>query len=201
MRDLGRVILAAGLILFATPLMAQVGSPPAGQLAAAAAAQPDLPPATKLEGFKPAAGSVVIFAYDELGRIGPGFSTPGVVSVDVRQLSDARGNGARGLFVEVIESQYRKAGSFVDADEIPELLKGLDALVEVKANPSSFKNFEVRYTTLGSLQLTAYNGAKEIQFAVRAGRTLTAARLGLSSADMLKLREMFAAASQKLSAK
>ena len=34
-------------------------------------------------------------------------------------------------------SQYRKERSFVDADKIPELLKGFDALLEVSACNSS----------------------------------------------------------------
>jgi len=105
----------------------------------------------------------------------------------------------RGLVVEVTESQYRKERSFVDADEIPELLKGFDALLEVKANPTSFKNFEVRYTTKGELQLTAFNSSNgPVMYAVQTGRTLKAQRLGLGASDMQKLRGLFEAAAQKL---
>jgi len=50
----------------------------------------------------------------------------------------------------------------VDADEVGELLKGFDALLEVKANPTQFKNFEVRYTTRGELQLTAFSSRQWI---------------------------------------
>ncbi len=150
------------------------------------------PPATKMEGFKPAAGSVLTFGYDELGNIGG-------ISVDVREMRDAKGSGVRGLLVEVTESEYRKERSFVDADEIPELLKGFDALLEVKTNPTPFKNFEVRYTTRGELQLTAFSsGNGSIMFAVQAGRTLKAQRVGLDVPDMQKLRGLFEAASQKL---
>ena len=103
-------------------------------------------------------------------------------------MRDAKGSGVRGLLVEVTESQYRKERSFVDADEIPELLKGFDALLEVKANPTPFKSFEVRYTTRGELQLTAFSSANgSILFAVQAGRTLKAQRVGLGAADMQKL--------------
>ena len=152
------------------------------------------PPATKMEGFKPAAGSILTFGYDELGDVRD-------ISVDVRELRDAKGHDVRGLLVEVTESQYRKERSFVDADEIPELLKGFDALLEVKSNPTPFKNFEVRYTTRGELQLTAFNSANgSIMFAVRAGRTIKAERVGLSLAEMEKLRGLFKEASQKLAA-
>jgi hypothetical protein len=173
----------------ARQLAAQV-APPGGP--AAQAAQASLPPATKLEGFKPAAGSVVTIGYDELGGLAG-------VSVDVREMRDAKGSGARGLLVEVTESQYRKERSFVDADEIPELLKGIDALLDVKANPTQFKSFEVRYTTRGELQLTAFNTSNNsILFAIQVGRGLKAQRVGIGASDMQKLRATFDAALQKI---
>lgn len=132
--------------------------------------------------------------YDELGAVGG-------VSVDVREMRDSKGAVVRGLVVEVVESQYRKERSFVDADEISELLKGIDALLEVKANPTTFKSFEVRYTTRGELQLTAFNTSNgSVLFAVQTGRVVRAQRVGLTEADLQKLRSFFEAASQKLNA-
>lgn len=162
-----------------------------------AAAQPtqvpaNPPPATKLEGFKPAAGSVLTIGYDELGNVGG-------ISVDVREMRDTKGASVKGLVVDVAEGEYRQERSFVDADEIPELLKGFDALLDVKANPTQFKSFEVRYTTRGELQLTAFNNNRgAVLYAVQAGRTLKAQKVGLSVGDMQKLRGLFDAASQKL---
>jgi len=180
------VMCALSLSFCATQITAQA-SP-----AAAASAAATLPPATKIEAFKPAAGSVVTLGYDELGATGG-------VTVDVRELRDASSKGAtaRGLLVEVIEGQYRKERSFVDADEIPELLRGIDALLDVKSNPTSFKNFEVRYTTRGELRLTAFNSSNEIKYAVDAGRLVKASRI-IDADDMRKLRDMFAAAQSKL---
>jgi hypothetical protein len=144
-----------------------------------------------MEAFKPAAGSVITFGYDELGRIGG-------VSVDVREIRDARGAGVRGLQVQISESEYRKERAFVDADEIPELLKGFDALSEIKANPTQFKNFEVRYRTRGELELTAFNDSHgNLSYSVKAGRTAGASSF-LSAADMQRLRTLFDSASQKL---
>jgi hypothetical protein len=121
-----------------------------------------LPPATKLEAFKPAAGSIVTLGYNDLGQ------TSGV-AVDARELRDVSGTTVRGLLVDVTESQYREERSFVDADEIPELLKGIDALLAVKVNPTSFDKFEVRYTTKGALELTAFNSGRDIKYAIQAG--------------------------------
>jgi len=185
-------VLVVCCVSVAAPLSAQTGGATAQAAAAAQAAQAALPPATKLEAFKPAAGSVVVIGYDELGNVRG-------ISVDVREIHDTKGAGVRGLLVEITESQYRKERSFVDADEIPELLKGFDAVLDVKANPTQFKNFEVRYTTRGDLQLTAFNTGKDsVLFAVEVGRALKAQRVGLTTAEMQALRGTFEAAMQKL---
>ena len=183
-RNLGYLILG---IVLAGEIHAQA----AGGSAQAKQAPADQAPATKMEAFSPTAGSVVIFGYDELGRVGS-------ISVDVRQLRDARAADVRGLVVEVTESQYRKERSFVDADEIPELLKGFDALLEVTTNPTQFKNFEVQYKTKGALQLVAFNDARgTLSYSVKAGRTLPASAF-LNASDMEKLRALFVTALEKL---
>ncbi len=187
---LGLLLLSS--LVSAEPTRAQAESaiPPA---APAGTAQPALPPATKLEGFDPAAGTVVTVGYDDLGSVKG-------VSVDVREVRESRGETVRGLVVQVSESQYRRERSLVDADEIPELLRGIDALLQVKANPTRFKNFEVRYTTRGQLRLTAFNSTIDggaLRYAVEAGRSLKAQRF-LGEDDMRKLRTMFERAIQKL---
>jgi hypothetical protein len=146
-----------------------------------------------MEAFKPAAGSVVTFGYDDLESGVSG------ISVDARGLEDSKGASVKGLLVEITESEYRKERSFVDLDEIPELLKGFDALMQVNANPTQFKNFEVRYSTRGALQLTAFNNSSgKILYAVQVGSFSKAQRLGLSSNQMQSLRNAFDTALQKL---
>jgi hypothetical protein len=155
----------------------------------------DRVPATKLEGFSPAAGSVVMLGYDELGSIG---SPP--VNVDVRQMSDTKGGKALGLAVEVTENWYRRDSSLVDADEIPGLLKGIDTLLDASANPTKFDNFEARYETKGELLLTAYSiGHGKPFFTVQAGRDSPVLSGRLSAKDMQKLRAMVEQAQQKIS--
>jgi hypothetical protein len=156
------------------------------------AIQPSLPPATKIEAFQPAVGSVVTFGYDNIGG-GKG------ISIDARQFQDSNGTSVRGIQVEVTEGEYRKESSYIDMDEIPELLKAFDAMLQVKSNPTLFKNFEVRYTTKGDLRLTAFNDSRgEVLYAVRAGRITTAQSVGLNIKMMENLRALFVTAQQKL---
>ena len=155
---------AVTFVLQATLLSAQ-GAPPA---APAAAPQPPLPPATKLEAFKPDAGSLVTLGRDVLklpwNMIG--------VTVEVREIRAASGLTARGVVVGVRESQYRSETAFIDADELPELVRGINALLDIKTNPTPFTGFEVRYATRGGLVIAAY-GSDKVSFAMSAGRLLT----------------------------
>lgn len=178
------------LLMIAAPIAVHAQARQAGATAAATTAAAP-PPATKLEAFKPAAGSVVTLGYDELGRVGG-------ASVDVREIHAAQGATVRGLVVTVTQNEYREETAFVDADEIPELLKGVDALLAVQSNPTNFKQFEVRYNTRGDLRLTAFNDSRgRLSYSIQAGRIGTAHNF-LDATEVGQLRAMFMAAQQKL---
>lgn len=191
-----RILISTFVFGIIIPLAAASQTPPAPNPEVQLQAPP---PATKLEGFKPAAGTVLTVGYDELGVIVPGFVNSGTVSIEARQLDDGSSR-LRGITVTVTQGQFRKEVSFVDEDELAELIQGVDMLLETKANPTKFPNFEVSYTTKGELELTAFNDSKgEIQFAIQTGRVVHATRL-LSRADLQKIRAMFQAAAERFSA-
>lgn len=183
-------LILAATCLFASSSQAQRGSagPPAAPPTTTSAA---LPPATKMEAFVPAAGTVYTFGYNELGVVG-------AISVDAREIRDVRGTSVRGLVVDISQGDYRREKAFIDADEIPELLKGIDALLDVRSNPTSFEQFEVHYKTRGGLDFTAFNmkgGA--VSYSALAGRTTTA-RASVDEKGLRSLREMFLAGQNKL---
>jgi hypothetical protein len=150
-----------------------------------------LPPATALEAFRQPIGSMLTLGFDDLGEVDG-------VAVDVREVRDSRGGRARGLVVEIAGAQGVREQSFVDADEIPGLLKAVDDLVAVTANPTQFRSFEIRYMTRGELGLTASSTrSRGIFYGVEVGR-LTRARKGITAGEMHQLRTLFEAASQKL---
>jgi hypothetical protein len=194
---IARHVITLGIVFLcacSAPRETAQGQRAPAQSAAATAQQAAVaaPPATKLEAFKPAAGSVVTLGYNELGNVSG-------VSVDVREVRDLKGADLRGLVVQVTQSEYREERAFVDADEIPELLKGIDALLEVKANPTAFDNFEVRYNTRGDLRVTAFNSGTgtPVKYSVDAGSVVKAS--AFMNADALRrIREMFVRAQAKL---
>jgi hypothetical protein len=121
---------------------------------------------TKLGSFKPEAGVIVTVGYTDVGTVG----SLGEAEVEAREVRASDGTALRGLSVEVTRDQYNHDKSFVDADEIPELLHGIDSVLAVRSNPTSLKNFEVRYRTRGNLGITAFSWhQKDIKYAVTAG--------------------------------
>jgi hypothetical protein len=171
------------LAVFALPLLQA-----AAQLPADTSRTSRPTPATKLEAFRPAAGSVMTIGYNPLGRVAD-------VSVDAREIRDSKGSAVRGLVFQVTQSQYRSETSFVDEEELPELLEGIDALIAIAANPTKFKNFQVSYETHGELRLrvfsSSYSTWGSIVLDVTAGRTpIRAVSRDMPISDLKKLKVM-----------
>jgi hypothetical protein len=175
-------------LVFAGPAAAQSAAPPPQPLML----QAPLPPATMMEGFQYPVGTLFTVGYDDLGDVAG-------ISVEVREMRDARGGRVRGVVVEVTTGQSVREQSLVDADEIPDLLKGFDTMLEIRANPTQFRNFETRFATRGELILSANSTRNRgVLYAVEVGRLVKARRGGLTGGEMHQLRVLLEAASQKL---
>src|SRR5689334_8845889 len=112
----------AVMALVAAGLRAQAPAQNPDEQARAEAAVPllvtsPLPPATLLEGFRAPFGAVVTVGRERLGSVRG-------VTVDVEDIHDSSGGGARGVVVGVPDG--RPAVSYLDADELPMLIRGID---------------------------------------------------------------------------
>lgn len=175
-------------VMPAAPLAAQGTAPPPPPLML----QAPLPPATVMEAFQYPIGTLFTVGYDDLGDVAG-------ISVEVREMRDARGGRVRGVVVEVATGQSGREQSLIDADEIPDLLKGFDAMLEIRANPTQFRSFETRFATKGELILSANSTRNRgVLYAVEVGRLVKARRGGLTAGEMHQLRVLLEAASQKL---
>jgi len=178
--------------VLATVLAPNAQAPAQPPAAAPVFVTPPPPPATLLEAFKPADGSVLTVGYEDLGDVAN-------VSVDVREMRDSRGGRARGMVVTVGNRRGPHEQSYVDEDELAELLKGVDALLAIGHNPTPFRNFDVQYATRGELVLTASSSRNRgIVYRVEVGRILKVASGPLTGGEMQQLRTLFEGASQKL---
>lgn len=190
MRTAARVGMAniVWCLMSAGPLLAQGTAPPQQPMIL----QPPLPPATLMEGFQYPVGTLFTVGYDDLGEVAG-------ISVEVREMRDATGARVRGVVVEVTTGQSTREQSLVDADEIPDLLKGFEAMLQIRTNPTQFRNFETRFATKGELILSANSSRNRgVLYAVEVGRVVKARRGGLTGGEMHQLRVLLEAASQKL---
>src|SRR3954469_22922299 len=128
---------AVAVTFVASPALAQTAQP----------VQPDPiilgpppPPATALEAFRAGPGVIATVGYDDLGDVAGIF-------VDVREMRDTLGARVRGLVVQVTGRQNAPEQAFVDADEIADLIRGVDVLLNVTTNPTQFRSFDMRYST------------------------------------------------------
>jgi len=193
MRTAARVGLVNMLscLVVAGPVAAQSATPPQPPPQPLMLQAP-LPPATMMEGFQYPVGTLFTVGYDDLGDVAG-------ISVEVREMRDARGARVRGVVVEVASGPTTREQSLVDADEIPDLLKGFDTMLEIRTNPTQFKNFETRFATKGELILSANSTrSRGVLYAVEVGRLVKARRGGLTGGEMHQLRVLLEAASQKL---
>jgi hypothetical protein len=153
---------------------------------------PPLPPATQIEGFRAPLGSVVTVGYEVLGEVAG-------ISVDARELRASTGERVRGVVIEVTVEKVSPEQSYVDVDELPDLLKGMDRLLAVTENPTQFRNFEMHYATKGELELTAWSSHNRgVLFTVEVGRIVKARRERLTAGELQQLRTLVEAAAQKL---
>jgi len=124
----------------------------------------------------------------------------GSLTVDVRRVQDSRGSSVRGVVVEVTDGGplARTARSFVDEEELQELVNGLDALMSVRANPTTFKQFEVRYKTHGELDIAVVGSeSSKMQYVITAGRVFRESRW-INERELQQFREWILAAQRIL---
>jgi hypothetical protein len=153
---------------------------------------PPLPPATQLEGFHAPIGAVVTVGHEVLGNVRG-------ISVEVRELRDSTGGRARGLTIEIATDNAAPHWSYIDLDEVPQLLRGIDQLLPLTSNPTQFSNFEMHYATKGELEVTASSSPNRgVVFSVEVGRLAKARKEGLTAGELQQLRTLIEAAAQRI---
>ena len=193
MRGLSLLIVAGALFGVPAPSLAQLIGPENSPLPLVVQAAPVA--VTKLESFRPEPGAIMTIGHEIVGGIRRGSAV-----VEVRDVRDSRGNSAGGLTILLFaNSANRNERMFLDVDEIPGVLKSLDALLKYTANPTPFKKFEARFATRGNLSFVAYaNTTGNIEYALQVDEVPQATLSNIDSADMLRIRELIDQGLQKL---
>lgn len=158
--------LTAILLLFAVA-RSQSQAPDAAHGRPAQQGDTAAQPKTKLEAFQARSGSVIITGFEQTGDMKCAL-TGGSLSVEARELTDAAtGRSEYGLAVMVDKYNERTTRSYVDADEVESLLKGLDYVVKADKSVTPLANFQADYRTRGDLMVSSFNNKDRIMLAVQ----------------------------------
>lgn len=158
-------------------------------------------PKTKLEAFEAQSGAVIIRGFSKIGELRGVYG--GAVTVESKEFMNA--NTAQrefGITLEVKETSRleRENTSYVDYDEIPSLLKGIDYIAKVDKSVTKLDNFQADYKTKGDLRISTFSsGSGEVMVAVKSG-TIGGTTVYLKVSDLGKLRELIASAKGRLDA-
>jgi hypothetical protein len=159
-------------------------------------------PRTKLEAFEKQSGSVIIRGFSEIGSVAGTYG--GHVTVESREFTNASsGKKEYGIVVEVKESGRleRDDRSFVDYEEIPALLKGLEYIAKVDHSVTTLNDFQADYRTKGDLMISTFSSSTigGTAAAVQSGR-IGAVSVIINMEALQQLRSVLEQAKAKLDA-
>lgn len=158
------------------------------------------PPATKLEAFTARTGIVTIKAYTKVGVV----TGLGRVNIDVLELRDALNPTAREYGIRIIVRESGKAekenSSFIDADEIDSLIRGVNYIAKIDKSVTSLNEFEAKYKTRDDFAITTFSSRDgEVNVAVTSGRAPKASAF-FKLSDMEQIKTFLTEAKAKIDA-
>lgn len=159
--------------------------------------------ANKLVPFSANSGVMVVRGFTNIGKI----KGHGTVSVDVRELRDARNpdkyergvaivvEGKRGLFGFGSDDST----SFVSYADIDSIITGLNYLAAIDSNITKMKNFEASYSIKDSFNATVFNDISSGEISVGVSNGKYSSRTAfLSLSDLKGLVSLISTAKQTL---
>ena len=114
---------------------------------------------TELEKFSAKTGIVKIMGYTDGGKILAGDrSYSNYISFQARILGTPQNpESTKGILITVADKDGYSGRSFVDEDEIDDLISGIEYISKATKDITSLENFEIDYSTLGDFEVTVYN--------------------------------------------
>jgi hypothetical protein len=147
-------------------------------------------------------GAVIVRGFSKVGEVKGQFGTS--VLIESKEFTNAStGKKEHGITFEVKEGGRleRDHTSYVDYDEIPSLVKGLEYIAKVDKSATTFDNFQADYRTRGDLQFSVFSqdGGAKIGAAVSSG-TIGKTQAFIALADLDSIRAVVETARTGLAA-
>jgi len=123
-------------------------------------------PRTRLEAITGSSGAVLVRQYTEVGLLGHGaISVAAIMVTNVTSETETK-----GLLISPSEGTGGMRNAYVDYDEIPGLLSGIDYLASVDLATLKLANFAASYQTRGNLNVTVYSDVESKKAFISTGR-------------------------------
>lgn len=150
-------------------------------------------PKTKLEALIGTNGAVLIRQSTEVGSIGRGSIRAAAIMVT----NAASGVETKGLLISPAEGAGDKENAYIDYDEIPGLLSGIDQIVSVDPATLKLANFEAVYHTRGKFSVGAY-GSGDLKSAFISTGKLSGDAYPFDFTELARLRDLIRTAKRIL---
>ncbi len=155
-------------------------------------------PKTRIEAFDAQAGTVVIRGFSKVGELKGVYG--GVLTVQSMEFTDATtGKKEYGISIDVKETDRleRSNRSFIDYDEIPSFLKGIDYISKVDSSVTKLDSFQADFRTKGDFRVSTFSSQKETMASMSSG-SIGQTAMFLRITDVARFRELVASAKSTL---
>lgn len=160
-------------------------------------AEPEAPK-TKLEALAAQEGVVIIRGFSKIGEVRGQYGS--LVAIESKEFTNAStGKREYGISVAVKADGRleREHTSYVDFDEIPALLAGLEYIGNVDKSSTALDQFQADYRTRGDLVVGTFSTESGTMVVVSSG-IIGKTTAYLASADLGRIRELIQSASATL---
>lgn len=156
-------------------------------------------PRTRLETLQLKVGAVIVRGSQRVGTVRhPASGRVEVAALDV--IETGSNQRARGLSLSIEEAgeRGREATVFIDYDELPGLLEGLESMSRLDRGETQLPNFEVSYRTKGDLIVSVFSTRSGIVRCVVASGPWTPSAVSFPAEEVGNLRALIATAKNRL---
>jgi len=155
-------------------------------------------PRTKLEALEARSGALILRSFVEIGRIT--YYKGGAIIVEARELTNMlTGEKQSGIAVILGEPDQPATGNvaLIDEDEVPALLKAIDAMGGLNHSTTTFEDFHATYRTKGGFAVSILGSPESAVVSLSSGevwRTTSTFPVG----DLISIRDLIIGAKAKL---
>jgi hypothetical protein len=155
---------------------------------------------TKLEAFTGTVGVVSIKGYVEVGTMSSFTNPIKVIAMTIRDAkTETQTSGAVFEIAETKSYGVDRRQSYVDADELADLLSGLTYISKADDTSTPMRFYEAQYSTRGGLKLIVFNNATgQRQFSVHVGGAIGGQDAYFAIQDLPKFWDLIAKAKETI---